>query len=202
MLAQVSVRHLTLTRVKVKVSVLLAHTARYLMLASVVQEKSDDDIFKRQGNDILVMKYEISLKQALCSTEIQLRHLDGRIINIQRPPGTTLAAGHWVCVSEEGMPRHGQPFMRGNLYIRFEAHIPPELPLDSIAQLERLLPDDGACEVMNVDDAEEVRMTRVGDTDALQEELMSRMRDYRQSNANYDDDDEPAHGQRVQCAHQ
>ena len=32
---------------------------------------------------------------------------------------------------------------------------------------------------------------------------MSRMREYRQTAANYDDDDEPMHGgQRVQCAHQ
>lgn len=167
-----------------------------------LQEKGDDDIFKRQGNDILVMKYEISLKQALCSTEVQVRHLDGRVLNIQRPPGSTLSAGQWVSVREEGMPRHGQPFMRGNLYIRFEVFIPEQLPMDLVSQLEGLLPDDGASSTMAVDDAEDCSLTRVGDTDALQEELMNRMREYRQTNTNYDDDDEPAHGQRVQCAQQ
>lgn len=167
-----------------------------------MQEKSDDDVFKRQGNDILVMKYDISLKQALCRTDVQVRHLDGRVLNIQRPAGSTLAAGQWVCVREEGMPRHGQPFMKGNMYIRFEVFIPPQLPLELISQLEGLLPDDNASSPMAVDDAEDVSLVRVGDTDALQEELMSRMREYRQTNANYDDDDEPAHGQRVQCAHQ
>jgi DnaJ homolog subfamily A member 2 len=167
------------------------------------QEKNDDDTFKRQGNDILLMKYEISLKQAICQPEVQVRHLDGRILNIQRPEGSTLAAGQWVSVPDEGMPRYGQPFMKGNLYIRFEVVIPPQLPLDLIQQLTALLPDDGASDAMEVENAEDVTLVRVGDTEALQEELMSRMRDYRQQNASYDDDDDQMpHGQRVQCAHQ
>lgn len=168
-----------------------------------MQEKNDDDVFKRQGNDILIMKYEISLKQALCRTDVQVRHLDGRVLNIQRPAGSTLAAGQWVAVREEGMPRHGQPFMKGNLYIRFEVFIPQQIPVDLVLKLEELLPEDGASSTMAVDDAEDCSLVRVGDTDQLQEELMSRMREYRQTAANYDDDDEPMHGgQRVQCAHQ
>ena len=149
------------------------------------------------------MKYEISLKQALCRTDVHIRHLDGRVLNVQRPRGTTLAGGQWVCVREEGMPRHGQPFMKGNLYIRFEIFIPQKLPLELINQLDTMLPDDGASSTMEVDDAEDSQLVRVGDTDALQEELMSRMREYRQSTATRDDDDEAGmHGQRVQCAQQ
>lgn len=165
------------------------------------QEKSDDDNFKRQGNDILIMKYEISLKQAICRTEIQVRHLDGRVLNIQRPAGSTVAPGQWIAVREEGMPRHGQPFMKGNLYIRFEIVIPQQMPADVISQLDGLLSDDGASSTMAVDDAEDCALVRIGDTDALQLELTNRMREYRQSNTKYDDD-EPGHGQRVQCAHQ
>jgi DnaJ homolog subfamily A member 2 len=169
------------------------------------QEKNEDDVIKRQGNDLLIMKYEISLKQALCQSEISIRHLDGRVITIQRPQGSTISPGQWIRVPDEGMPHHGRPFSKGNLYIRFEVVVPPVLSEPDIATLNGMLPDLGASETMDVDDGEEVQLQRVGDNEALQEELVSRLRDYRQQSAANDSDDDAMRGhggQRVQCAQQ
>lgn len=166
-----------------------------------IQDKKEDDDIKRQGNDILIMKYEISLKQALCKPEVQIRHLDGRVLTVKRPQGSTIAPGQWVRIPEEGMPCHGRPFMKGNLYVRFEVTVPPQLSPSLLSQLMDLLPDDGESETMDVDEAEDVPLQRVGDNETLQEELMPRMRDYRAQNRSMDEDDDHGHGgQRVQCA--
>lgn len=166
-----------------------------------IQDKKEDDDIKRQGNDILIMKYEISLKQALCKPAVQIRHLDGRVLTVKRPLGSTISPGQWVRIPEEGMPCHGRPFMKGNLYVRFEVTVPPQLSPSLLSQLMDLLPDDGESETMDVDEAEDVPLQRVGDNETLQEELMPRMRDYRAQNRSMDDDDDHGHGgQRVQCA--
>ena len=92
--------------------------------------------------------------------------------------------------------------MKGNLYVRFEVTVPAVLPPSMLTTLMDILPDDGESEAMDLDEAEEVNLQRVGDNETLQEELMPRMRDYRAQNRSMDDDDEhPMHGgQRVQCA--
>jgi DnaJ homolog subfamily A member 2 len=167
------------------------------------QIKDEDDDWRRQGNDLLLMEYPISLKQALCSTEIHMRHLDGRVIIVRRPPGTFIKPSEWVRVPNEGMPIMGRPFSKGNLYVRFIVTMPEGLSDAATAQLCKLLPDTGESETMDTDDAEEIAMSAVGDAEKLQEELQTRMRAFRQQASAYDsDEEEAAGGQRVQCAQQ
>merc|ERR1712137_613788 len=93
----------------------------------VVQEKPHP-LFKRKGADLLVTR-DISLKQALCGYTWNFTHLDGRKISAKTKPGqviqceTKQADGktlpYIVTVSGEGMPSHGNPFVKGNLYILF-----------------------------------------------------------------------------------
>jgi DnaJ family protein A protein 2 len=45
-------------------------------------------------------------------------------------------------VKEEGMPSHGNPFVKGNLYIAFHVAFPTFLPETTIAALRTILPDD------------------------------------------------------------
>jgi DnaJ homolog subfamily A member 2 len=125
------------------------------------QVKDDNDDWKRQGNDLLLMDFPISLKQALCSTEVHIRHLDGRVLNVARPPGVPLKPTEWIRISDEGMPIHGRPFSKGNLYVRFMVQLPEALPQPIIEQLAMLLPDEGESERMDTDDAEDATMTQV-----------------------------------------
>ena len=168
-----------------------------------VQNKGEDDDWRRQGTDLLMMDFPISLKQALCASELHLRHLDGRVVNMKREPGVPLKPGEWVRVPEEGMPVFGRPYSKGNLYVRITVVMPSSLSPAALAKVGELLPDDGECTPMDTDDADEVKLADVGPGERLQEELQMRMRAYRQQQSAYDSDEEEGHGQqRVQCAQQ
>jgi DnaJ homolog subfamily A member 2 len=166
------------------------------------QTKDENDSWRRQGNDILLMDFQISLKQALCASELHLRHLDGHVVNMKREPGAPIKPSEWVCIPDEGMPILNRPYSKGNLYVRFTVVMPTTLPQEMLAQIAAMLPDDGESTVMDTDDAEEVKMADVGTADRLQEELQMRMRAYRQQASAYDSDEEEAGPQRVQCAQQ
>ena len=59
---------------------------------------------------------------------------------------------------DEGMPIHGRPYSKGNLYIRFTVAMPDVIPEQLLEQLAAVLPDDGESEVMDTDDAEETNL--------------------------------------------
>lgn len=88
----------------------------------VVQQKPHDT-FKRiqQANpsDLLVEK-TISLKEALCGCSFNIQHLDGRTLHIKTREGQVIKPNSFMAVQNEGMPVHTRPFVKGNLYIRFE----------------------------------------------------------------------------------
>jgi DnaJ family protein A protein 2 len=88
----------------------------------VVQQKPHDT-FKRiqQANpsDLLLEK-TISLKEALCGCSFTVQHLDGRTLHIKTNEGQVIKPNSFMVVQSEGMPVHGRPFVKGNLYVRFE----------------------------------------------------------------------------------
>lgn len=88
----------------------------------VVQQKQHDT-FKRiqQANpsDLLLEK-TISLKEALCGCSFTVQHLDGRTLHIKTNEGQVIKPNSFMVVQSEGMPVHGRPFVKGNLYVRFE----------------------------------------------------------------------------------
>jgi DnaJ family protein A protein 2 len=81
----------------------------------------------------------------------KIKHLDGRQIVIKTRPGqiiqcettdeeTGRTLPYITMVKDEGMPSHGNPFVKGNLYIAFHVKFPTSLEPDVIEKLRQLLP--------------------------------------------------------------
>lgn len=113
----------------------------------VVQEK-DHDVFKRKGADLLISK-KLSLNEALTGFAWKIKHLDGREVVIQSRPGEVIQAEaeggkpYVKLVSNEGMPSHGNPFVKGNLYVLFQVQFPKDgdLTPEAAAALKKFLPN-------------------------------------------------------------
>merc|ERR1712115_291378 len=127
----------------------------------IVQEK-EHATFKRKGADLLMTK-TLSLNEALCGFEWSLTHLDGREIIIKSRPGEVIKSESFggqpfvKIVSGEGMPSHGNPFVKGNLYVLFAVEFPSDGSLDEsvVEALRKLLPKPSQNSTADVDmDAE------------------------------------------------
>ncbi|WIA20060.1 hypothetical protein OEZ85_005923 [Tetradesmus obliquus] len=174
----------------------------------VLQQKEHETFTRLPNPADLIFEKHISLKEALCGCAFNVKHLDGRVIRISSGAGEVIKPGSFKVVPEEGMPVHTRPFIKGNLYIKFEVDFPSSLDADLVTSLAPLLPSsesaaNGSAAAMDSDDAEQCHMKHVED---FEEELKSRHRMARQASSNaYDSDDEdemPRGGQRVQCAQQ
>lgn len=91
----------------------------------VVQQKPHDT-FKRiqQANPAdLLLEQNISLKEALCGYSFNVQHLDGRTLHVKTIEGQVIKPGSIMVVQNEGMPVHGRPFVKGNLYVKFEVGV-------------------------------------------------------------------------------
>ena len=42
------------------------------------------------------------------------------MLHVVSPPGEIIKPGDWKCIQDEGMPVHGRPFEKGNLYVHFK----------------------------------------------------------------------------------
>merc|ERR1711966_517546 len=112
----------------------------------IIQEK-EHETFKRKGADLLITK-TLSINEALCGFEWVVKHLDGREIAIKSKPGevirpeATTSSPYVKIVPNEGMPSHGNPFVKGNLYVLFRVEFPKdgELSKKAIYQLKQLCP--------------------------------------------------------------
>lgn len=166
----------------------------------VIQEK-DHELFKRKGADLLVTK-ELSLNQALCGFAWKIKHLDGRDIVIKTRPGEIIhsevvdaTSGRVLpyirIVKDEGMPSHGNPFVKGNLYVAFQIAFPDDLSPEVITALKKLLPGADMPEDFDPEKVEEVFMDR-GDLKHFGKGGAVSM------DNEYDDDDDEG-GQGVQC---
>ncbi|CAI0385687.1 unnamed protein product [Linum tenue] len=84
-----------------------------------VNKEKEHPKFKRKVDD-LEMEHTISLTEALCGFQFELTHLDGRHLLIKSNPGEVIKPGQCKAINDEGMPQHGRPFIKGQLYIRFK----------------------------------------------------------------------------------
>lgn len=168
----------------------------------VVQEK-DHDTFKRKGADLLYVK-NLSLNEAICGYEFEIDHLDGRKLVVKSQPGEVIkpeadSTSPFVkIVPSEGMPSHGNPFVKGNLYILFRVNFPEEGSLDSevIQQLKKLLPNPSTPIDIDLDDEE--NHTEIVHTSAADVKNFGKGGAPSSSDA-YDSDDEDQRGGNVQC---
>ena len=89
-----------------------------------------------QNGDDLKVKYNISLKDALCGNDIQLMHLDKRILKIKNydivKPNTTRI------IQNEGIPNYKNN-IKGRLIITFNIIFPESLTSDQQSQLNMIL---------------------------------------------------------------
>jgi DnaJ family protein A protein 2 len=162
----------------------------------VVQMK-EHKAFTRKGPHLFMNK-SISLSEALCGTKFVVEHLDGRKLVISTQPGEVLTSESVKMVEGEGMPHHGNPFLKGNLVVKFNVVFPADGSLDAkaLAAIKAALPAAPTVEVP--EDAEEYDMQPF-DADAAQA-------DYAQNRSAYESDDEESGprgrggGQPVQCA--
>mmetsp|Transcript_36657 Transcript_36657/g.41813 ORF Transcript_36657/g.41813 Transcript_36657/m.41813 type:complete len:416 (-) Transcript_36657:336-1583(-) len=117
----------------------------------IIQEK-EHSLYKRKGADLLVTK-ELSLKQALCGFAWKIKHLDGREVVIKTRPGeiihsevmdqeTGRALPYIRKVKDEGMPSHGNPFVKGDLYVAFQISFPDSLSPEVVEALQKILPGE------------------------------------------------------------
>ena len=61
-------------------------------------------------------------------------------MQIAEPPGKVIKPNSWKSIQDEGMPVHGRPYEKGNLYIHFKVVFPDELSQDQVGALRSILP--------------------------------------------------------------
>jgi len=140
----------------------------------VIQEK-EHPVFKRKGADLLVSK-TLSLHEALCGFEWKIEHLDGRDLVVRSTPGEVIKPEtndrrpFTKIIPNEGMPSHGNPFVKGNLYVLFTVEFPSDGDLDAktIEQLKKILPSPKST-TMDVDyDADTTEIVHCEASDVTQ----------------------------------
>ena len=98
--------------------------------------------FKRIGTD-LVMDRHISLAQALTGTSFDVPTLEeGRSVRVRHAPGAVVKPDTWMRVADEGMPTHGRPYEKGNLYIHYTVDFPDSLTAEQVQALRGVLGGD------------------------------------------------------------
>ncbi|XP_031376102.1 dnaJ homolog subfamily B member 1 [Punica granatum] len=105
-------------------------------LVFVIDEKPHD-IYKRDGNDLLLVHHRVSLAEALGGTTVNLTTLDGRKLSI--PVTDIVSPGYELVVAREGMPIVKELGNRGDLKIKFEVKFPTKLTSEQRAGLRRAL---------------------------------------------------------------
>ena len=99
-----------------------------------IKVKNETD-FKRDGLDLILHK-TISLKEALCGFNFEMRFLDGRVFKIQNDNGNIIHPEYRKMINEMGMVRDGQ---KGNLIIVFDVKFPENLSSEAIATISSVL---------------------------------------------------------------
>ncbi len=84
-------------------------------------------------------------------------------LQISTAPGEVIKPDAFKRISDEGMPVHGRPYQKGNLYVRFVVDFPEQLTPEQQTAIRAVLPGgDAANGAMEEDDVEEVRMRCLG----------------------------------------
>ncbi|KAH8063296.1 hypothetical protein JL722_2461 [Aureococcus anophagefferens] len=107
----------------------------------VIQQKPHD-LFTRKGADLLLKK-DIALVEALAGFEFIVR------------PEVARGIPFVMCVDNEGMPKYGNPFDKGRLFVLFHIVFPRNgaLKPEAIAKLKRALPPALSHPVVGADPA-------------------------------------------------
>lgn len=171
-------------------------------------EMKENKMFDRHGIDLL-HKHSVNLVEALTGAHFHLEHLDGRVLQVSSE-GQVIKPNSWMVIRGEGMPLHGRPYEKGNLYVNFKVEFPETVTAEQAVALKSALGSpagaangtNGAAP-MNEDDDEMEEVTLVPVVDMQRELKMRADYDRRHGGgANDSDSDEEGGGPRVACAQQ
>jgi len=175
-----------------------------------VLEQKEHEVFSRKGADLLMTK-KITLTEALCGYTFEIDQLDGRKLVVTSKPGKVTKPDSWKCINDEGMPVHGAPFQKGNLYINLTVEFPTKLTESDCDKLRQILPQKCSYVPLPESDDEDQSM-HTGEDDKehvttrdvnIEAELRNRKDFGKSHNYNDSSDDEDGRGgQRVQCHQQ
>ena len=115
-----------------KGNILNEHNKGDIKLFVKVENTTD---FKRSGLD-LILERKVSLKEALCGFNFELKHINGKSYTINNNPGSIVTPAYFKSIPNMGLTRDGHT---GNLVITFEVLFPEILDLDKIAKLKEIL---------------------------------------------------------------
>ena len=158
--------------------------------------------FARRNSDLLLRK-RISLCDSLCGVDFAVKHLDERQLQIRTQPGEIIRPGQVKCIIGEGLPVHGQPSLKGNLYISFEVEYPESFTSQQQAAIRSVLGHRPVSLPNSKADDDDVPDMR--DVHDLEEELREREQFGRQNGMSYESDDSMDQGhphRRMQCSQQ
>jgi DnaJ-class molecular chaperone len=93
-------------------------------------------LFQRRGLD-LVYKKAITLKEALCGFEFEMKHMNGKSMNFKNLANPTIIKpGFKKVIPDFGMKREAHV---GNLIIDFDVTFPDELTIDKVKAIAEIL---------------------------------------------------------------
>lgn len=61
-------------------------------------------------------------------------------LQVSQPAGEVVKPNSWKCIMDEGMPVHGRPYEKGNLYVHFNVKFPTTLTRQQVAAIQQVLP--------------------------------------------------------------
>jgi DnaJ family protein A protein 2 len=97
---------------------------------------------QKNPNDLVIEK-NLTLSECLLGYEFSFKHLDDRIVVVQSQPGVVTKPDDVLLVEGEGMPVHGVPNRRGDLFIKINVVMPTAAQISdpkTKAALKKVLP--------------------------------------------------------------
>ena len=94
----------------------------------------NDTEFIRQGLD-LVLEKNITLKEALCGFDFELKYITGKVYTITNHSGSIVESGYKKNIPGMGFTREQHT---GNLIIVFKVQFPKSLSLETLEQLKSI----------------------------------------------------------------
>jgi DnaJ family protein A protein 2 len=96
---------------------------------------NNDTQFIRNGLD-LIMKKEITLKEALCGFSFEIKYINGKIYTINNQAGNVIPHDYQKIIPNMGLGREEHT---GNLIIHFNTKFPETLSMDKIDLIKNIL---------------------------------------------------------------
>lgn len=125
----------------------------------IVLKLEPHPLYTRVGDDLIYNK-TLTLVEALCGFRFVLQQLDDRQLLVTSEPGEVIRPGDMRAIPDEGMPRLGQPFQKGRMFVKFDVQFPDPQTLtpEACRKLEQILPPRPPLDAFVPAEVEEVRL--------------------------------------------